>query len=72
MRSGPDLTEERHEVCDVVVESKLSRRNRNIACIVPVGDVDVVIHEHGGDCASHQCREVPGQSGYDKHLRLGR
>ena len=55
---------------DKVVEIEPSVKQRNVARVGPVGQVDVVIGQQGFDGAAQQGREMPGQRRHDQHRRL--
>ena len=70
MRAGPELLHELDEVVDVVVEAEGTGFERNVAGIVPIGDVDVVVGEQGAHRIAQQRREVARQRRHDKNARL--
>ena len=67
---GTDPAEERHDVVDVVVETEGSLGQRNVAGVVPIGDVHVVVLREGAHGRPEQGGEVPGERGHDKHFGL--
>jgi hypothetical protein len=56
---GP-IWQEIHQVLGVFVEAELSLIGRNVAGVVPVGDVDVVVLQQGFHGAAQQRGEVAG------------
>ena len=56
---GAHRLEEPDDVGDVVVEAEPSRGQRHVARIVPVGQVHVVLGEHGADGAAQERGEMP-------------
>jgi hypothetical protein len=56
---GSHRLEESDDVGDVVVEAERPGGERHVARIVPVGQVHVVIGEHGADGAAQERGEVP-------------
>ena len=55
---------------DVVVETERAVAERHVAHVVPVGDVDVVLGEHGAHGGAQQRREMAGQRRDQQHARL--
>ena len=72
MRVRADLVDEVDHVRDVFVEAEPSGRQRDIARVVPIGDVHVVVGEHRVHGAAQQRREMPGHGSDDQHARLAR
>ncbi len=70
MRARPDHFEKPDQVLDIVVEAEAAGRERRVARIVPVGDVDVVLGQHRLDGVAQQRREVAGQRRDEQHARL--
>ena len=57
---------------DIFIDAEAARDQRNVAGIVPVGDVNVVIGQHGAHRRPQQRGEVAGQRRYQQHARLCR
>ena len=57
-------------MADIVVEAEAAVRGRHVARIVPVGDVDVVLGQHGAHGGAQQRREMAGQRRDQQHARL--
>ena len=58
-------------VVDVVVEVEFTFRQRYQAGVFPVGDVDLVVLEHGFNGVAQQGGVVAGQGRHNQHGRLG-
>ena len=67
---GPDRVEELDEVLDVLVEPEPAGRQRHVARVVPVGDVDVVVGEHRAHGVAQQRGEMAGHRRDEEHARL--
>jgi hypothetical protein len=61
---------ELHDVLDVFIEAEPAVLAVDIAHVVPVGDVDVVLGEHGADGPAQQRGEMSGQRRHQQHPRL--
>ena len=70
MRAGSDLLQEADQVRSVIVEAERPIAERDIAGIVPVGNVDVMFGEHGAHGGAQQCREMSRQRRDQQHARL--
>ena len=70
MRARPHRLEKAHDVADIFVEAEAPFRDRYVARIVPVGDVDVVLGQHGAHGGAQQCGEMSGQRRDQQHARL--
>ena len=57
-------------IVDIVVEVERPVRQRHGAGVFPVGDVDLVVFEHGFDGVAQQRGVVARQRGHDQHRRL--
>ena len=66
----PQQANKTHHDIDEVVEIEPAIKERDIARIHPIGEVDVVVAQHGLDGAAQQGREVARQRGDDQHCRL--
>ena len=71
VRAGPELFDEADQVSDVVVESERPIGQRHVACIGPVGDVDVMIAQQRRHRVAQQRREMARQRRHHQHLGLG-
>ena len=69
---GPDLLEEADQVVHVVLDPEPARRQRHLAGVDPVGDVDVVVAQQRLDRAAQQRGEMPRQRRRHQHPRLRR
>src|SRR4029079_14554476 len=70
MRVGSDRCEKTDQVRDVVVKTKMAMLERHVACIVPIGNEDVVLRQHRTHgCAQQRC-EMPGQRSDQQDTRL--
>jgi len=56
-------------VLDVVVEAEAAVAEIDVARVVPVGDVDVVLGQHGAHCVTQQGREVARERRHQQHAR---
>ena len=70
MRARPHDLEEADQVADIFVEAEAAVLGRNVARIVPVGDVDVMFGEHGAHGGAQQRGEMAGQRRDQQHARL--
>ncbi len=70
MGARPDLLQETDQVRDVFVEAEAAFRQRHVANVVPVGDEDVVLRQHGAHGAAQQRGEVARQRCDQQHPRL--
>ena len=61
MSARPDLLEEADEVRGVVVEGERAVAQRNVAGVVPVGNIDVMFGQQSLDRGAEQRREVTRQ-----------
>ena len=57
---------------DIFVEAEPARGQRHVARIVPIGDVDIVVGQHGAHGRPQQCREVAGERRHHEDARLRR
>ena len=51
---GLHMANEFLHVVNVVIKVKLTLRQRNGTCVLPVGDVDLVVLQHGFDGVTQQ------------------
>ena len=58
VRAGAEMFEEGDDVIDIVGEMKRAFAGGHVAGVVPVGDVDVVILQHGLHGVAEQRGEV--------------
>ena len=58
------------DVIDIVVKVERAIGQRHVACVFPVGDIDLVVFQHGLDGVAQQGRVVARQRRYDQHRRL--
>ena len=70
MGARPDRVQELDEVPDVVVEAEPAGGETDVAGIVPIGDVDVVLGEHGAHGGAQERREMTRQRRDQQHARL--
>ena len=70
VRARPQHFEKFDQMADVVVESERAVLDRNVAHVVPVGDVDVVLRQHRAHGRAQQRREVAGQRRDQQDARL--
>ena len=68
--SGLKVANEFLHVIDVVIQVKLTLRHRHQAGIFPVGDVDLMVFEHGLNRITQQCGVVARQRRHDQYRRL--
>jgi hypothetical protein len=52
---------------DIIVEVKTPRRQRHIARVLPIRDVDLVARQEGLDRTAQQCGEVSGHECDQQH-----
>jgi hypothetical protein len=70
MGARPDGLEKIDDVLDVFVEAEPALRARDVADIVPVGDVDVVIGEQRAHGGAQQRREMSRQRRHQQYAGL--
>ena len=70
MRARPDRFQEFDDVVDIFVEAEPAGGERHVAGIVPVGDVDVVLGQHGLHRRPQQRGEMARQRRHQQHARL--
>ena len=70
-RSGPEQTDEADDQLDHVVEIEAAVLQRHVAGVDPIGQVDVVVGQHGLDRAAQQRREMPRQRRDHQQFRFG-
>jgi hypothetical protein len=68
--SSPDGLQEADHVAGIFVEAEAAVRDRNIARIVPIGNVDVMFGQHGAHGGAQQGGEMAGQRRHQQHARL--
>ena len=71
MSARPDLVEKADEVVDIVVDAELALRQRHLARIYPVGDVDVVVAQQRFDRVAQERREMARQRRHHQDAGLG-
>ena len=54
-------------IVDIVVKMKFSVGQRHVACVFPVGDIDLMVFQHGFDRVTQQGGVVTRQGRYDQH-----
>ena len=67
---GPDVIEKADDVIDEFVEAETSGIARDVARIVPVGDVDVVVRQERRDRVAQQGREMTRHRRHQQDARL--
>ena len=65
-----DELRELDDVVDVIVEIETADGDRHVARVVPVGDVDIVLGQHGLNRAAQQRGVVARHRRDDQHLRV--
>ena len=65
-----DHLDELDQMSDIFVEAEAAVRREGRRAVVPVGDVDVVLGQHGADGAAQQRREMARQRRDQQHARL--
>ena len=58
------------DVIDIVVKVERAIGQRYVACVFPVGDVDLVVFQHGLDGVAQQGGVMARQRRYDQYCRL--
>ena len=58
VRARPDRLQETDQVRDIVVEAEPAVHERDVAHVVPIGDVDVVLRQHRARGRAQQCGEM--------------
>ena len=71
VRARAHHREEIDDVVGVLVEAEGACGQRHVACVVPVGDVDIVVGQHGAHGVAQQRGEVARHRRHDQHLGLG-
>ena len=72
VRARAEVLEHLDQVVDILLEPEAALRQRHFARVLPVGDVDVMVLQHGLHGVAQEGGEVAGQGRDDQHLRLGR
>ena len=70
MHVGAEKSDELAHVVDVVVDMELALFQRHHARVDPVGDVHVVVRQHGAHRVAQQRGKVPRQRRHQQHLGL--
>ena len=70
VRSRSHRFQELDQMVGIFVHAEAAGGERHVAGIVPVGDVDVVVGQHGAHGGAQQRREMPGQRRHQKDARL--
>ena len=70
MNARPEQTGEADHQLDEIVEIEPAVKQRHVARVLPVGQVDVVIGQQGLDGAAQQGRKMPGERRHHQHRRL--
>jgi hypothetical protein len=65
-----DRLQKADQVLDIVVKAEPPIQQGHVAHVVPVGDVDVVLGQHGAHRAAQQRREMARQRRHQQHPRL--
>ena len=68
VRAWAEPFDEGDDVLDVFVQAEAAFGQRHVARVVPVGDVHVVVGQHGARGVVQQRREVARQRRHDQHL----
>ena len=68
--TGADLFQEADQVIDILVGAEAARLQRHIAAALPVGDVDIMVRQHGLGGLAQQGGEMPCHRRHDQHLGL--
>jgi len=71
-RARADHFEKRDQMLDIIVEAEAAGRERRVARIVPVGDVDVMLGQQRLDGVAQQRREMPRQRRHQQDAWLRR
>ncbi len=66
-----DYAQKIDDVFDVFIEAETPRDQRNVAGVVPIGDVDIVIGQHRPSRFTQQCGEVSRHWRDDQDTRAG-
>ena len=67
---GPIVSQEVDEMLDIFVETEPAMRRGDVADVVPIGDVDVMLGQHGAHRGAQQRREMSRQRRDQQHARL--
>ena len=70
VRGWPDHFQKFDQVISIFVDGEATGGKRNVACVVPVGDEDIVLRQHSAHCRAQQRREVPRKRRHQEHARL--
>ena len=70
VRARAQLIEKIDQVLGIFVEAEPALIERNVAGVMPVGDVNVVILQQGFHRAAQQGGEVAGHRRHQQHARL--
>ena len=68
MRIRPQKLQERDDIGGEVVEGEGARRQRHIACVLPVGDINLEIPQQGLDGAAQQRGEMARHGRHQQHF----
>ena len=71
MRARPDRLQKLDQMGDIIVEAEPAGRHRNVTGIVPVGDIDVMLRQHGAHGPAQERREMARERRHDQDARLG-
>jgi hypothetical protein len=71
VRPGAEQREPVDDVLDVIVESEAPVFEADVSCVVPVGDVHVVLGEQRAHRPAQQRGEMARERGDEQHLGLG-
>jgi len=58
VRARPNRLQETDQVRDIIVEAEPAVYERDIAHVVPIGNIDVVLGQHGAHGAAQERREM--------------
>ncbi len=64
------VADELLHIVDIVIKVELAVGQGYGACVFPVGDIDLVVFQHGLDGVAQQGGVVAGQGSHDQHCRL--
>ena len=70
VRARSHLVEEGDQMLGVILQAEPAVAERNVARVVPVGDVDVVVLQQRLHGAAQQRREMAGHRGHQQQARL--
>ena len=70
MDARAEHTQEPHDIADGIVKPEPAINQRNMPCVLPISDPNIMIRKQSTNRAAQQCREMPRHRRDNKHPRL--